>query len=217
MPFTVLTFIAVAAGGLIQIIPTTLVQRAQNIEGRVQTPYTPLELAGRDLYVREGCYNCHSQMIRTLVPEVLRYGDYSRLGESIYDHPFQWGSKRTGPDLARIGGKYPNIWHLRHMEDPRAISSGSNMPSYRWMLETPLDLSQLPSKISVQRTLGVPYPEWTPQQITDSVTTQARAVADDLRQSGADVNSDREIVALIAYLQKLGRAQEARPPLAVAK
>jgi cytochrome c oxidase cbb3-type subunit I/II len=122
MPFTVLTFVAVALGGLIQIIPTVMVNSAKNIEDRVQQPYTPLELAGRDIYVSEGCYNCHSQMIRTMLPDVLRYGDYSRLGESIYDHPFQWGSKRTGPDLAREGGKYPHSWHYDHMKDPRSIS-----------------------------------------------------------------------------------------------
>jgi cytochrome c oxidase cbb3-type subunit I/II len=133
LPFTMLTFIAVAAGGLIQIIPTVIVQKAANVEDRIQVPYTPLELAGRDLYVREGCYLCHSQMIRTLVPDVLRYGDYSRLGESIYDHPFQWGSKRTGPDLARVGGKYPNNWHFIHMRDPRSISAGSNMPAFPWL------------------------------------------------------------------------------------
>ncbi|HYD82507.1 MAG TPA: cytochrome-c oxidase, cbb3-type subunit II, partial [Opitutus sp.] len=157
-PFTILTFIAVAAGGLIQIVPTVMAHKAANLEDRRQVPYTPLELAGRDIYVREGCYNCHSQMIRTLVPDVLRYGEYSRLGESIYDHPYQWGSKRTGPDLARVGGKYPNVWHLRHMEDPRAISAGSNMPAYPWLLANDTDIGALPSKLSVQRTLGIPYP-----------------------------------------------------------
>jgi cytochrome c oxidase cbb3-type subunit I/II len=155
------------AGGLIQIIPTVLIHKAANVEDRIQIPYTPLELAGRDIYVREGCYNCHSQMIRTLVPDVMRYGDYSRLGESIYDHPYQWGSKRTGPDLARVGGKYPDVWHLRHMEDPRSISVGSNMPSYPWMLKNNTDIAALPSKIRVQRTLGVPYGPLTAQQIFD--------------------------------------------------
>ena len=158
VPFTVLTFVAVVAGGLIQIIPTVVIHRAANVEDRRQIPYTPLELAGRDLYVREGCYLCHSQMIRTLVPDVLRYGDYSRLGESIYDHPFQWGSKRNGPDLARVGGKYPNVWHLRHLENPRSISAGSNMPNFPWLLANALDVSTMPRKIAVQRQLGVPYP-----------------------------------------------------------
>jgi cytochrome c oxidase cbb3-type subunit I/II len=145
-------------------------------------------------------------MIRTLVPDVLRYGDYSRLGESIYDHPFQWGSKRTGPDLARVGGKYPNVWHLRHMEDPRGISAGSNMPSYPWLLTHRLDASTLPAKIKVQRVLGVPYGPLTAQQIFDSVDDQAKGIAKDLRASGAYVAPDQEIVALIAYLQVLGKS-----------
>ena len=204
LPFTLLTLLAVVAGGLIQIIPTVLVEKAANLEDRRQIPYTPLELAGRDLYVREGCYNCHSQMIRTLVPDVLRYGDYSRLGESIYDHPFQWGSKRTGPDLAREGGKYPNIWHLRHLEDPRGISPGSNMPNYPWLIAATLDTSTLSKKIAAQRAIGVPYPNWTPEQIATRVDEQAKAIAQDLRTAGAFVAPDKEVIALIAYLQKLG-------------
>jgi len=211
VPFTVLTFIAVVAGGLIQIIPTVVIHRAANVEDRRQIPYTPLELEGRDLYVREGCYLCHSQMIRTLVPDVLRYGDYSRLGESIYDHPFQWGSKRNGPDLARVGGKYPNVWHLRHMENPRSISTGSNMPSFAWLLTNPLDVSTLPRKIAVQRQLGVPYPQWTDAEIAASVDAQQKAIAKDLRDGGAYVAPDREIVALIAYLQQLGHYEKVVP------
>ncbi len=213
-PFTVLTFIAVTVGGLVQIIPLAVAHKAANVEDRRQVPYTPLELAGRDLYVREGCYTCHSQMIRTLVPDVLRYGDYSRLGESIYDHPFQWGSRRTGPDLARVGGKYPHVWHLRHLEDPRAISAGSNMPAYPWLLTNDTDVAALPGRLAVQRTLGVPYPEQTPAEVRAQVDLQARAIADDLRAAGATVEPGREIIALIAYLQRLGRSEEvgsARP------
>src|SRR5688572_9639954 len=206
-PFTILTVIAVMAGGLIQIVPTVMTQTAANLEDRRQIPYTPLELAGRDIYVAEGCYNCHSQMIRTLVPDVLRYGDYSRLGESIYDHPYQWGSKRTGPDLARVGGKYPNVWHLRHMEDPRSVSVGSNMPSYPWLSANATDVAALPSKLAVQRTLGVPYPNWTPEQINGRVAEQAKAISTDLRTAGAYVAPEREIVALIAYLQVLGKSE----------
>jgi cytochrome c oxidase cbb3-type subunit I/II len=211
-PFTILTFIAVVAGGMIQIIPTVITHRAANIEDRRQLPYTPLELAGRDIYVREGCYTCHSQMIRTLVPDVLRYGDYSRLGESIYDHPYQWGSKRNGPDLARVGGKYPNIWHLRHMEDPRSVSAGSNMPSYPWMLTKDTDVAALSSKLDVQRTLGVPYPNLTPDQISSRVAEQAKAIAADLRTAGAYVAPEKEIIALIAYLQRLGQSESVVPP-----
>ncbi len=211
LPFTLLTFFAVVAGGLIQIIPTMIVQQAQNVEDRIQVPYTPLELAGRDLYVREGCYLCHSQMIRTLVPDILRYGDYSRLGESIYDHPFQWGSKRNGPDLARVGGKYPNIWHLRHLEDPRSISPGSNMPTYPWLLANNLDASVLPAKIKVQRMLGVPYGPLSAQQIFDQVDDQAKGIAKDLRASGAYIAPEKEVVALIAYLQTLGKSVPVPP------
>jgi len=207
LPFSVLVFISVAAGGLVQIIPTVLVSKPDNVEDRLQIAYTPLELAGRDIYVREGCYNCHSQMIRTMVPDVLRYGDYSRLGESIYDYPFQWGSKRTGPDLARVGGKYPDIWHLRHMEDPRSISAGSNMPSYPWLSTNNTDVASLPAKINVQRILGVPYGPLSPQQIFDDVNAQAKAISKGLREAGAYVAPEKEIIALIAYLQKLGQSE----------
>ena len=207
-PFTVLTFIAVAAGGLIQIIPVVIVHRGATVEDRRQIPYSPLELAGRDIYVREGCYNCHSQMIRTLVPDVLRYGDYSRLGESIYDYPYQWGSKRTGPDLARIGGKYSDIWHVRHMENPRSVSQGSNMPEYPWLFKNATDVKALPSKLAVQRKLGVPYPNWTPEQIQTRVTEQATQIATELRSAGAYVDPNTEIVALVAYLQHVGKYEE---------
>jgi len=214
LPFTVLTFVAVAAGGLIQIVPTVMVQKAANMEDRVQVPYTPLELAGRDIYIREGCYTCHSQMIRTMVPDVLRYGDYSRLGESIYDYPFQWGSRRAGPDLARVGGKYPDVWHLRHMEDPRSISVGSNMPSYPWLSRDNLNVSTLPAKINVQRMLGVPYGPLTPQQIFDQVNDQAKGIANNLRDAGAYVAPEKEIIALIAYFQKLGQFETVTPAAA---
>jgi cytochrome c oxidase cbb3-type subunit I/II len=205
LPFTLLTLIAVVAGGLIQIIPTVVAQQAANVEDRRQIPYTPLELAGFDLYVSDGCYLCHSQMIRTLVPDVLRYGDYSRLGESIYDHPFQWGSKRNGPDLARVGGKYPNIWHLRHLENPRSISAGSNMPNFSWLLTTNLDLANLARRIDVQRELGVPYPPMTADQVIAQAQRQAEGISADLRAAGASVAPDKEVIALIAYLQKLGK------------
>jgi cytochrome c oxidase cbb3-type subunit I/II len=144
-------------------------------------------------------------MIRTLVTDVLRYGDYSRLGESIYDHPFQWGSKRNGPDLARVGGKYSNLWHLRHLDDPRSTSAGSNMPRFHWLLTDPLKLDTLARKIAVQRTLGVPYPPMTDAQVVAAALAQAREVADNLRADGASVAPDREVVAMIAYLQKLGK------------
>jgi cytochrome c oxidase cbb3-type subunit I/II len=216
-PFTVLTFLAVVAGGMIQIIPTVIVQRARNVEDRIQVPYTPLELAGRDIYVREGCYNCHSQMIRTLVPDVLRYGDYSRLGESIYDHPYQWGSRRIGPDLARVGGKYPDSWHYQHMMNPRNISLGSNMPNYPWLFTGKTDVAALPSKLSVMRTLGVPYPERTPQEIAAAVETQGKEITARLKEAGLLTAPDREIVALIAYLQKLGKSEPVAKAVAAAR
>ena len=168
LPFTLLVFVAVAIGGSVQIIPSLIVNREKNIEGRLQELYTPLELVGRDLYVSEGCYNCHSQMIRTLVPDVMRYGrsgvkdDFSHLGESLFDHPYQWGSKRTGPDLAREGGalavgskymrvgKRGNDWHFNHFLNPRQTSPGSNMPAYPWLFEKPADVKALPAKIAVQ-------------------------------------------------------------------
>ncbi len=211
LPFTALTAAAAFIGGLVQIIPTVMVNTAGSIEGVRQIPYTPLELAGRDIYVREGCYNCHSQQIRTLVGDVLRYGDYSKLGESIYDHPYQWGSKRTGPDLAREGGKYPNSWHYFHMRDPRQISPGSTMPDYPWLFTDKTDAAALSSKLSVQRRIGVPYAPMTDAEIQQSCDTQANAVSADLKLAGAEVPPDREIVALISYLQTLGKAEKVAP------
>ncbi len=206
MPFTVLTFVAVALGGLIQIIPTVMVNRATNVEDRIQQPYTPLELAGRDIYVSEGCYNCHSQMIRTMLPDVLRYGDYSRLGESIYDHPFQWGSKRTGPDLAREGGKYPHSWHYDHMMDPRAISVGSNMPAYPNLFTEKFDQKTLWKKIAVMTQLGVPYPAMTDTEVKTTAVEQGIQIVKELETQGrSGALPDTKIIAIIAYLQKLGK------------
>jgi len=209
--FTVLTIVAAGIGGAIQIIPTVTMQRADNIEGRIQVPYTPLELAGRDIYVSEGCYNCHSQMIRTLVPDVMRYGKtghgegYSHLGESIYDFPYQWGSKRTGPDLAREGGFRSDDWHYFHMMNPRDISPGSTMPNYPWLFKKPIKVSQLPRKIDVMRMLGVPYPiDLSEEDIRNQIDEQAAGIVARLADKGAFTEPDKEIVALIAYLQKLG-------------
>ncbi len=216
--FSVLTIVAAAIGGAIQIIPTVTVQRADNIEGRIQVPYTPLELAGRDIYVSEGCYNCHSQMIRTLVPEVMRYGDYSHLGESVYDFPYQWGSKRTGPDLAREGGKRSDDWHFFHMLDPRSVSPGSNMPNYPWLFEKPIKVKQLPNKIHAMRMLGVPYPiDLSEEDIQAQIDEQAADIVDRLAEKGAFTDPDKEIVALIAYLQKLGTYRESSDEVATAE
>ena len=205
LPFTVLTFVAVALGGLIQIIPTVAVNTAKNMEDRIQQVYTPLELAGRDIYVSEGCYNCHSQMIRTVLPDVLRYGDYSRMGESIYDHPFQWGSKRTGPDLARQGDKYPHSWHYDHMNDPRSTSIGSNMPSYPHLFTEKFDQKTLPSKLAAMVQLGVPYPPMTDVDIKTKAIEQGIKIVETLKTQGKVASPDTKIVALISYLQKLGK------------
>jgi cytochrome c oxidase cbb3-type subunit I/II len=208
MPFTVLTLIAVAIGGMVQILPTVTVNRAKNVEDRLQKLYTPLELAGRDLYVSEGCYNCHSQQIRTMVPDVLRYGPPSRLGESIYDFPFQWGSKRTGPDLARVGGKYPNIWHYNHMLNPRSINANSNMPNYAFMFDAKTDIKALPKKVAVMVKLGVPYPAMNSNEILEAARSQAVQIRDDLVKAGATpkLSEESQLVAIIAYLQKLGQS-----------
>ena len=214
-PFTVLTILAVLVGGIVEILPTVLVHRPENVEGVRQIPYTPLELAGREIYIREGCYNCHSQMIRTLVSDVLRYGPYSKLGESIYDYPFQWGSKRTGPDLARVGGKYPNLWHYEHMLDPRSTSVNSIMPSYPWLYKQDIDVNGLPSKIRVLQKLGVPYAFNDLDSVRKSVEAQQKEIVDDLAKSGVKVQPEREIIALIAYLQKLGKSEPV-PPLKAA-
>ncbi len=205
LPFSVLTTAAVLIGGVAQILPTILMGKERLTEGVAQEPYTPLQLYGRDLYVKEGCYNCHSQMIRTLVGDVLRYGAYSKADDSIYDHPFQWGSKRTGPDLARVGGKYPNIWHYHHMRDPRQISPGSTMPAYEWLAHDKAQWEVVPSRLAVQRRLGVPYPEQTEATVIAEMQQEAQVIATDLTAAGAPVAPDRDIVALIAYLQRLGR------------
>ena len=214
LPFSILSLIAVAIGGALQIIPTVALYKgdgdAKLLEHRLQRPYRPLELAGRDIYVREGCYNCHSQMIRTLKPDILRYGagqGYSRLGESIYDRPYQWGSRRAGPDLAREGLLRPDLaWHYRHLIDPRELEPDSIMPAYPWLKDHAVDRSQLFGKISVLRTLGVPYkPEAsTPGAIQADYDAQAKEVAKVLGDKGIRISADAEAVALLAYLRCLG-------------
>ena len=213
LPFSVLTLLAVVIGGAIQIVPLVFSRQAVDYETAMQYVYTPLELCGRDIYVREGCYNCHSQMIRPLVGEVLRYGPSGRLGESLYDHPFQWGSKRTGPDLARQGGKYPNIWHFQHFENPRSTSIGSNMPAYPWLYRQKADIEALPNKMAVLRQLGVPFPERSPEQIREEFLAQGQQIVDDLTKSGVQIGADKEVIALIAFIQQLGKFKpEAEPP-----
>jgi len=199
----ILSLIAVAIGGAIEIVPTMLIDSNIPTIASVK-PYTPLELEGRDIYISEGCYNCHSQMIRPFRAETERYGEYSKAGEFVYDHPFQWGSKRTGPDLHRIGGKYPDSWHYNHMLDPSSMSPGTLMPSYPWLFEKELDTEIMPKKIRAMQTLGVPYPEGYDQIAIEEMNYQAQQIADGLAKEGIEVLPKTEIVALIAYLQRLG-------------
>ncbi len=211
----VLSLILVSIGGLVQMIPTFLVKSNIPTIASVK-PYTPLELQGRDIYVKEGCYTCHSQMIRPFRDEVARYGEYSKAGEFVYDHPFQWGSKRTGPDLAREGGKYPDSWHYNHMYDPRSMSPGSLMPQYVWLLDNNLDTSTTAAKIGAMRKLGVPYPESYEREANKDLMRQADAIAASLKKDKIETDSNKEIIALIAYLQRLGRdiKLESKKPLA---
>jgi cytochrome c oxidase cbb3-type subunit I/II len=206
--FTAFAIIAVLIGGIAEIVPTVVSGARQMESGTAQQPYTSLELEGRDIYLREGCYTCHSQMIRPMVAENLRYGDASRMEESRYDHPFQWGSKRTGPDLARVGGKYPGpqgvLWHYRHLMDARATSPGSNMPPYAFMGEARLDGSHTKDKLAAMRRIGVPYTQVQIDSADQSLNQEASRIAKELGDQGAQVRADSEIIALIAYLQRLG-------------
>ncbi len=201
--FALLATAVVSIGGLVELVPTFLVKTNIPTIASVK-PYTPLELQGRDIYVREGCYTCHSQMIRPFRSETERYGDYSKAGEFVYDHPFQWGSKRTGPDLHRIGKKYNNLWHFMHMEDPRSVSPGSIMPAYPWLYTQSIDTAIVGSKIRAMQKLGVPYPKEYDKQAVGDLKAQATLIAGDLQQQNAPGDPDKEIVALIAYLQRLG-------------
>ena len=183
----VLILIAVAFGGLVEIVPLFF-QKSTTEPVTGVKPYTALQVAGRDIYVREGCYNCHSQMIRPFRAETLRYGHYSVAGESVYDHPFQWGSKRTGPDLARVGGKYSDEWHRVHLNNPRDLVPESNMPAYSWLTTALVDADALPAHMKALRTVGVPYSD------------------EEIAKSTEEVKGKTEMEAVIAYLQGLGLA-----------
>ncbi len=204
--FSVLSFIAIAVGSVIEIVPTLSLHKYIQ-PANITNPYSALELAGRDIYIKEGCYTCHSQMIRKLPAEVLRYGAASTIEESMWDRPFQWGSKRTGPDLSRLGKKYPDLWHYRHMLDPRAVTPGSIMPNYPWLAENKTDFLVLRKKLSVMKRLGVPY---TDEQLSNAdldAIEEAKIIVSNLNESGIDEPKleEKEIVALIAYLQALGQ------------
>jgi cytochrome c oxidase cbb3-type subunit I/II len=211
--FTVLTALAVIVASLFEIIPTFLIKSNVPTIASVQ-PYTPLELYGRDMYIREGCVNCHSQMIRPLRYETERYGEYSKPGESVYEHPFLWGSRRIGPDLAREGGKYPNLWHVRHFADPQEITAKSIMPPYPQFATTPIAWAVIPRRVDAMAMLGVPYGD----AIHDAealARQQAGEIATEIAAAGGPTGlEDREVVAIIAYLQRLGRDISAPPPTA---
>jgi len=183
----VLILLVLLAGGLVEIVPLYF-QKSTTAPIPGVLPYTPLQLAGRDIYIREGCYGCHSQMIRPFRAETLRYGHYSVAGESVYDHPFQWGSKRTGPDLARVGGRYSDEWHRQHLTNPRDLVPESNMPAYPWLATSAVDAQSMPAHMRALRAVGVPY-------------TDAQIAA-----AGDELKNKTELDATIAYLQMLGLA-----------
>lgn len=197
------SLIVIMIGGAVEMVPTFLIDsNIPTIES--VKPYTSLELHGRDIYIKEGCNNCHSQMVRPFRSETERYGEYAKAGEFVYDHPFLWGSKRTGPDLLRLGGKYPDSWHYHHMLDPESMSPGSIMPPYPWLFEKEIDVASTEAKITVMRKLGVPYPEGYESRAVSDMNDQADEIVNSLAASGIQVKSNKEIIALIAYMQRLG-------------
>jgi cytochrome c oxidase cbb3-type subunit I/II len=199
----VASLIMILVGSLVELIPTFMVKsNVPTIES--VKPYTSLELEGRDIYIREGCVSCHSQLVRPFRSETERYGEFSKSGEFVYDHPFLWGSKRTGPDLHREGGKYPDSWHYHHMREPSSMSPGSIMPNYAWLLEQSLNTSQTQDKLAAMKKLGVPYSTQEIGNAVKDLKTQAKAIQANLAAEKIKVSEDKEIIALIAYLQRLG-------------
>ncbi|KRB81206.1 peptidase S41 [Sphingomonas sp. Root710] len=223
----VLSLITVAIGGIVEIAPLFWIDSTvEKVRG--MRPYTPLELAGRNIYIREGCYNCHSQMIRPFRDEVERYGHYSLAAESMYDHPFQWGSKRTGPDLARVGGRYSDEWHVQHLVDPRAVVPGSIMPSYAFLKDRELDAKHLDAHLLAMQRVGVPYSDADIAKAIEDAIAQADPDADssDLKKrypkaQARDFDGDpkrvTEMDALVAYLQMLGTLVDTKAAEAVEK
>jgi cytochrome c oxidase cbb3-type subunit I/II len=204
MVFTVLSLLAILVGTGIELLPSMLSNNWIAKDSRVK-PMSPLEIAGRDIYIREGCYVCHSQMIRTMPHEVLRYGNPTEAAETVYDHPFQWGSRRIGPDLQRVGGKYNHMWHYRHMMDPREVTPGSIMPVYPWLFKKKTDMGMLSKKLKVLKAVGVPYDDATINNAVKLAEEQAEGIMSELRENGVpDSMKNKQIVALIAYLQRLG-------------
>ncbi|MFN0058462.1 MAG: cytochrome-c oxidase, cbb3-type subunit I [Planctomycetota bacterium] len=202
--FTIMVLLAVVSASLFEIIPTFLIKSNVPTIASV-TPYTPLELAGRDIYISNGCYNCHSQMVRPIWAETNRYGEYSKAGEFVFDHPFQWGSRRIGPDLHRVGGRLPSLWHVRHFEDPRSTTPDSIMPAYPWLLTDALDFAELEATVRAHVVLGVPYSQDEVQQAAALARVQAVRISKDIVEQGGQAGlEDKQVIALIAYLQRLG-------------
>jgi len=201
--FAVLTTVVILIGALVEIVPMfTVTAGPQQLAGI--TPLTPLEQAGRDIYVREGCYTCHSQMVRPTRAEQLRYGDWSRAGEYVYDHPFQLGSRRLGPDLQRVGGKYPDAWHYEHMRNPRSTSPGSVMPTYPWLYAQTYDPADVAASVKALGKVGVPYSDADVAGVPAQLQKESGQIVQQLASQGIKANPDHEIIALIAYLQRLG-------------
>lgn len=202
--FSVLVLVSILVGSVFELLPTFIGHSYVDVPNK-SDPYTALQLAGRDVYVKEGCYVCHSQMVRPLMSETLRYGPPSDLGDSVYDRPFQWGSKRTGPDLAYTGGKYPNLWHYRHMMDPRSVAPKSVMPSYSWLATDKIDYDLLVRKFSVLKSLGVPYSDEEVANAPVAARAEAEIILSDLKTNGVTAKIENSsLIALIAYLQRLG-------------
>lgn len=200
----IFTAIAISIGGLVEIIPMFSAKAGPEPLPGV-TPLTPLEVAGRDIYVREGCFTCHSQWIRPTRAEILRYGEWTRAGEYVYDHPFLLGSRRIGPDLQRVGGKYPDAWHYQHMKDPRSTSPGSIMPAYPWLYRAKVDPAEVAATVRTLRKVGVPYTDDDEARLAERLRAQGESIVAGLRTGGFTAEPDDEIVALIAYLQRLGK------------
>jgi cytochrome c oxidase cbb3-type subunit I/II len=203
--FAIFTTVAISIGGLVEIIPMFTATSSLSWErADWVTPYTPLEVAGRDIYIREGCYLCHSQMIRPMRAEILRYGDWTRAAEYQYDRPFLLGSRRLGPDLQRVGQKYPDAWHYEHMRDPRSTSPGSVMPVYPWLIDAKVDPADIGRSVRALAKVGTPYDATDDASVAASLEAQGREIVGRLSTAGITAEWDDEIVAMIAYLQRLG-------------
>lgn len=202
--FAIVTAVVISIGGIVEVVPMYTAQSLTWERADWVTPYTPLEVAGRDIYIREGCYLCHSQMVRPMRAEILRYGEWTRSAEYQYDRPFLLGSRRLGPDLQRVGGKYPDAWHYEHMRDPRSTSPGSIMPTYQWLLERKIDPADVAASVRALAKVGTPYESTEEAWVTQQLQSQGSRIVQNLAGAQITAEWDDEIVAMIAYLQRLG-------------